>query len=346
MPERIEVPPTLTGDTQNRITQIWRYLYSISEILNRNMQSIGGNELTDRERASMNRILQSTSGTGQAETESLKDLVVRTADYVQKALGNIEEGSLRDEVTSGRFGRYVSETKISVPMDPQGNTLAQQLSAILQGLKRDDIRMRGSIYTGVLRTEDDTDIYGTAIGRNVVTFAQDGTETYHPENAVMEIIGGEIRAVNQATLTGNLTGNVTGDVTGNLTGDVTGNVTGDVTGNVTGDLTGNVNGDVTGNVTGDLTGNVTGDVTGNLTGIVLPAETTETDFDDITGQGQYWIDMDSMTGGPADLITGIVLLEVLVTTGIVYQRISAEGAIYSRQYTAASWGSWVKYTGV
>ena len=298
MPERIEVPPTLSGDTQTKIQQIWRYLYSMSEILNRNMQSIGGNELTDRERASMMTILQKTSVNGQAETESLKDMVVRTADYVQNVLSRIADGTLTEEVSSGRFGRFVNETAVSVPVNPAGTLQEGMLSAVLQKIKNDDIRIRNYIYTGELRTNE----YGTAIGKDVVTFAQDGTETYHPENAMMEILDGEIRAVNQTTMTGNLTGNVTGNLTGN--------------------------------------------VTGNLTGIVLPAETAETDLDDITSQGQYWIEMDDMSSGPADLTTGTVLLEVMTTTEIIYQRISTEDAIYSRQQAVGSWSSWEKYEGI
>ncbi len=374
MPERIEVPPMPYGDEQAQLNQIWRYLYGMSEVLNRNLQNIGGNELTDREMAAMRGIVdRSVIGNEQSEMATLKDMVIKTAEYVKKAINQYQKTGLSIDVEDGKFGRYVRSTTVEVQEDPEGNTREEPLSDIMQKLKRADISIRSYVYAGVLRTENSTNIYGVAIGKDVVTFRTDGTETFHPENTEMEVLAdgihgnltgnvtGDVTGDVTGNVTGDLTGNVTGDLTGNVTGDVTGNVTGDLTGNVTGDVTGNVigdvTGDVTGNVTGDLTGNVTGDVTGNLTGDVtgdvtgdlngkvLNAETTETDLDDILDAGKYWIDIGNMTGGPSDLLSGECLLEVTEGTNRIQQQISAGDALYIRQSTNGTFGSWYKYAG-
>ena len=426
MHEIINAPPMLSGDPTSQIGQIWNYLYGLSEVLNRNLQNIGGNDLTDKEREALRGIIPETA---QTDYQSLKDILIQTAESVGKTLKEIRQYGLGEDVTAGKFDRYVNQTRVRIPADPSGNMITQQMDDFLSKLKQDDIGIRSYVYAGVLRTEDNQNVYGVAIGKNVVTFGTDGTETFHPENAEMEVLAdgihgdltgdvtgdltgdvtgnvtgdvtgdvtgnltgdvtgdvtgnltgdvtgdvtgnltGDVTGNVTGDVTGNLTGDVTGDVTGNLTGDVTGNVTGDVTGNLTGDVTGNVigdvtgdvtgdlTGDVTGNVTGDLTGNVTGDVignvtgdvtgdvTGNLSGKVLNAATTETDFDDITDAGKYWIDVSTMTHGPSDLLSGEYLLDVTEGTNRIQQQISAGSALYIRQSTSGTFGSWYKFTG-
>ena len=141
MPERIEVPPTMIGSTEEKLNQIWRYLYNTSEVQNRNFQSIGGNELTDKERTTMKGIMQET-GEGQSAYSTLKQMVLDTAEYVKKEMKNVRDFSLTDEVTSGRFDRYVQQVNAMVPSDPAGHLITQQLITILQKLKQDDISLR------------------------------------------------------------------------------------------------------------------------------------------------------------------------------------------------------------
>ena len=392
MHELIEIPPRLIGDTRNQLQQIYQYLFSLSEVMNRNMQSVGGNDLTDQEQETMHGILGTSGG-----QETLKDMVIKLAAYVQGNVKDIRDNTLRDDVSSGRFDRYVQQTEISVDMNPAGTSAERSIRDIIQQLKQHDINIRNYVMAGEVRTG----VYGVAIGKNVRTFAADGTETYNPQNRALEIAEDGIRiydggdellkiTVNEensqtivsiepgtgadqmvftggltgdvtgnvtGNVTGDLTGDVTGDVTGNLTGNVTGNLTGDVTGNLTGDVTGNLNGDVTGNVTGDVTGNLTGDVTGDVTGdltgdvtgdldgIVKNKTTSETDFDDITDPGNYWVDVSSMTDGPSDLQSGDCLLEINDSGTVLRQRLETDDAIYIRRKTSGTWSNWYKFEG-
>lgn len=404
MHELIEIPPRLSGDVRNQLQQIYQYLFSVSEAMNRNLQSVGGNDLTDQEQQTMHGILGESG-----EHETLKDMVIKLAAYVQGNVKDIRDNTLSGDVESGRFGRYVQQTEISVAMDPGGNSANRSVQSLIRLLKEHDINIRNYVMAGEVRTG----VYGVAIGKNVRTFAADGTETYNPQNKVLEIAEDGIRiydggdellkiTVNEENsqtivsiepgtgadqvvftgsvtgdvtgdvtgnvtgdltgdvtgdVTGNLTGDVTGDVTGNLTGDVTGDVTGNLTGDVTGDVTGNLTGDVTGNVTGDVTGNLTGDVTGDVTGdligdvtgdldgIVKNKTTTETDFDDITDPGSYWVDVSGMTDGPSDLQSGDCLLEINDSGTVLRQRLETDDAIYIRRKTSGTWSNWYKFDG-
>lgn len=319
MHELIEIPPRLSGEMKNQIQQIWQYLFALSETLNRNLQSVGGNNLTDQEQQTMHGIL-GTSG----DQESLKDMVIKLAAYVQGTEKNIKDNSLAEDVTSGKFGRYVQQTEISVETDPGGDGANRTIKSVIQLLKAHDINIRNYVMAGEVRTG----VYGVAIGKNIRTFTEDGTETYQPDNRVMEIAEDGIKIYEN------------GDELLKITVSEVDYQT--IVSIEPGDGADQVN--ITGNVFGDLTGNVEGDVIGELTGKVLNSETTETDYDNIMDAGKYWIDVSSMSNGPSDLVSGTCLLEVTEGT-IIRQQLSAEDVFYTRHKTSGTWGSWYKFTG-
>lgn len=270
MPELINYPPLLAGTARDQILQLRSYLATTAEALNRNLQDIGGNDLTDRERASVQGILR--TGGGLDSVASLRDMVVQLAEYVKKSVEQIKQSPIAGEVESGRFGQYVMTTSIGVPADLDGHNRTEQLISILQKLKQDDLTVRNWFYAGTLREG----VTGAAIGKDVVTFAQDGTETFTPGNAAIEILT---------------------------------------------------------------------DGTINIPGTVEDRTTTETDFDNITAAGTYWVDVDGMTHGPTGLSSGDCLLDVHTTTGIIRQRLEAAAAVYIRRKTGDTWGGWIAYAG-
>lgn len=83
MAERITQPPRLAGDTDAQIRQIWDYLYRTSEILNMRLEGIGSNDLTDAEREIMRPIL-GERGTGPHEMVTMKNMIVKTAEYIRE----------------------------------------------------------------------------------------------------------------------------------------------------------------------------------------------------------------------------------------------------------------------
>ena len=61
MAERIDVPPTLQGNEQAQLQQVWSYLFRLSNAINNNLEGIGGNELTDSERKMVAEIVRQGS---------------------------------------------------------------------------------------------------------------------------------------------------------------------------------------------------------------------------------------------------------------------------------------------
>ena len=83
MAEQIKLPPRLYGDEKEQIRQIWDYLYRTAELINRRLEGIGSNELTDAEREIMRPILNISSA-GPNEMITMKNMIVKTADYIRK----------------------------------------------------------------------------------------------------------------------------------------------------------------------------------------------------------------------------------------------------------------------
>lgn len=307
MHEHINTPPTLVGDEKNQLQQLWSYLYGMSEAINRNLQAIGGNDLTDRERAAVQGIIQ--TGGGLEDVQSLRDMVVRLAEYVKKTVNEIKSNPLESEMDNGRLTRYVQIAEMEVPADLSGNNKKDPLITILRKLKGDDLGLRNGIFVGELRTG----VTGAAIGPDVVTYAADGTESLHTENAVLEITGGGIRFLEN------------GDELMKISSVVSGSTQ-----------------------TVKIEPGADAEelkVYAELIGAVQNAETTETDFDDITEAGSYWVDVSGMTNGPTGLSTGDCLLEVNAGAAVIRQKLEAEAAIYIRRCVSNTWGGWVEYTG-
>lgn len=197
MAERIELPPTPQGDEKAQLRQMWTYLYQLCEAINGNLDAIGGNDLTDQERLSMQQILNnegvSTDQNGiPSDYETLKSLIIKTAEFVQTKLTEYRLNLVGETVAEGKFGRYVRQTGLDVEVNPEGITQNYSFQEVVQGLKHYEINAKNYIKTGQLRTEDSIPVYGVAIGKDIVTFSEDGTETYNDGNKVAELTADEL----------------------------------------------------------------------------------------------------------------------------------------------------------
>ena len=193
MGKRIELPRKPQGQPEKQLEALYSYLYQMAEALNSNLADIGGNELTDRERKQISQIIGTKAEDGdRSEAETLKSLIVKTASYVQNELDYYRINLLGDYVAEGKFGKYVRRTGLDVDVTPTGIQQNYTFQEIIQGLKTYEINAKNYIKTGLLRTVNSIPVYGVAIGKDVVTFASDGTETYNDGNKVAELTADEL----------------------------------------------------------------------------------------------------------------------------------------------------------
>ena len=197
MGERIDMPQTPQGTAEEQLRQMYSYLYRMAEALNHNLGEIGSMDLTDDERIIMQQITAEEEGAEAAAydwqgKESLKSLIIKTAEFVQNKLDNYRLNLLGEYVTEGKFGKYVRNTSLKVDVTPSGIQQDYTFEEVVQGLKNYTVNAKNYIKMGMLRTVGGVPVYGVAIGKDVVTFSEDGTETYNDGNKVAELTADEL----------------------------------------------------------------------------------------------------------------------------------------------------------
>ena len=205
MADRVELPRLPAGDAETQLQEMYNYLYRMAETLNANLAEIGGADLTDDERQLMNSLspnngTESSPSFAGSEAETLKSLIIKTASWVKSALDAYRINLLGDYVAEGKFGKYVRNTRMDVEVTPTGTTQNFKFSEIIEDLKHYEVNAKNYIKTGLLRTVSSVPVYGIAVGKDVVTFAEDGTETYHDENKVAEFTADDLKFYHNNTI--------------------------------------------------------------------------------------------------------------------------------------------------
>lgn len=210
---RVETPSLPSGSEQERIDELYRYLTRLADDLNISLEAIGGNELTDDERKIVSKIIAADKNVPEDQVqqelyamESLKSLIIKTASFVSTQIDEFSTTFLRDSVAEGRFGKYVRKTGLNVVVNPEGVTQNFSFEEVVQGLREYEINAKNYIKTGLLRTESGLPVYGVAIGKDIVTFSQDGTETYHDGNKVAELLPDKLTFWQNGTMIAKYTG--------------------------------------------------------------------------------------------------------------------------------------------
>ena len=191
MPEIIEYPQKPNGNELQQLQQMYGYLYTMAETLNRNLAQIGGNELTEAEMKIMRDVIgepAESDGVRQvaAEAETLKSMIIKTAEFVRTELQEYNIRLMGGVEAEGQLGKYVRKTKLDVDITPEGIQQKFSFAEIIQGLKTYEINSKNYIYSGLLRTVNGIPVYGVAVGKDIVTFTQDGEEVYTDGNKVAE----------------------------------------------------------------------------------------------------------------------------------------------------------------
>ena len=192
MAERIELPQKGGGTAEEQLEAMYRYLYQMAVAINNNLAEIGGPALTDDEAKIMQRILQGTEEDqqtgGPREAETLKSMIIKTASFIKTAIDEYNLRLIGSVEAEGKLGRYVRKTGLNVDVNPEGIEQRFTFEEVVQGLKTYEINAKNYIKTGLLRTVGGLPVYGVAVGKDIVTFSEDGTETYHDGNKVAEYL--------------------------------------------------------------------------------------------------------------------------------------------------------------
>lgn len=194
MGRRIEYPQLPKGQPAEQLQALYNYLYQMAEALNNNLAEIGNGDFTDDEMVVVKEIVgeTGTADGGMAEAETLKSLIIKTAKLIKSEIDAYNLKLIGTYEADGKLGKYVRNTRLDVDVTPTGIQQNYTFKEIIQGLKTYEVNAKNYIKTGILRYNSLIPVYGVAIGKDVVTFSEDGTETYNDGNKVAELTADEL----------------------------------------------------------------------------------------------------------------------------------------------------------
>lgn len=212
MADRIEFPAQPAGKAEEQLQQMYSYLYRLATTLNINLANAGSEAvaLTDQEQQLMNKLnTQTESGviTAFQEAETLKSLIIKTATFVKTQIDEYKMVLFGETEMDSQFGNLRQKKGLRVDITPDGIKQSFSFAEIIKGLKTYEINSKNYIKTGYLRTENALPIYGVQVGRDIVTFAEDGQEIYNDGNKVAEFTADELTFYQHGTKMASYNGN-------------------------------------------------------------------------------------------------------------------------------------------
>ena len=159
--------PNITATTEaGKLQQVQSYLFQLVEQLNFALKSV-------ESAAGSNVVLETASSTGanrdqeaQASFNSIKALIIKSADIVNAYYDVITEKLSGEYVAESEFGSYRETTEQTSTLVEQNFRSVQQIITDLEGIQHKLIEVDAHINSGVLYfDEDGVPVYGLEIGQ-------------------------------------------------------------------------------------------------------------------------------------------------------------------------------------
>lgn len=219
----IDIPrPNINAPTEaGRLEQVRSYLYQISEQLNWALNTIEtdtGNKILEISR--QNSAASETPEDVQSNFNSIKSLIIKSADIVDEYYEKISKRLEGVYVASGEFGEYKEETSNTLEANSKNITSIfeniQNISSELESIKDSYIDTEAYIKAGELYDDDGIPMYGIEIGQTTVSdgkevfnkfarFTSDKLSFYDTEGDEMAYISDKTLVITNAVIGGILT---------------------------------------------------------------------------------------------------------------------------------------------
>ena len=182
MAEFFDNPPVLSGDNRTQMTQLYNYLFTISNKLNESMMSLSTEELA----ATVEARIRSGSAGGQIEEavrsqyDTLKSMIIKTATIVRHEMDEITT-HLEDNLTavSEEFGELQRNLDSNIRATAAGILQEYNYEERVTGLEDEAgttesfIRKTNQyIFSGLI--DESTMTYGIAVGEGVTAYDAQG----------------------------------------------------------------------------------------------------------------------------------------------------------------------------
>lgn len=184
----IDEPPMLGGTPEEKIGQVWDYLYKFHEGLQTALTTIDTDNMTESAAQALQRA-QGSASTGELgkQKESLKSLIIKTATTVQAEMDRLSAELHSNYVANSEFGNFqqtldqrITATAEGVVQNFAGSEIITALQNGMVGFSRFVTETNQYIKTGLLYYEEingaQVPRYGVAVGEVSTEINADGEE--------------------------------------------------------------------------------------------------------------------------------------------------------------------------
>lgn len=175
--------PNITATTEReQLVQIKSYLYQLAQQLQWALTTVESTSASNSvaQRSSQNVIVQAKEEDAEVTFNSLKSLIIKSADIVDAYYDAINKRLTGSYVAQSDFGTYIENTALTIEANSKGITQnyenTQQIITDIEGLNNSLLESQAHIHSGILYYDDNGHpVYGLEIGqRNTV----DGEEIF------------------------------------------------------------------------------------------------------------------------------------------------------------------------
>ena len=162
--------PNITAPTESgKIEQIRSYLYQLAEQLKWALNSINS-DTKELQQGNQSKTKELTEEDSQATFNSVKSLIIKSADIVNAYYEEISEKLKGEYVAKSDFGEYSESTTQEINKSSTATeqlfTNIQKISSALEDLEHSLIEVKARIKSGLLYYDDNgVPIYGLEIGQ-------------------------------------------------------------------------------------------------------------------------------------------------------------------------------------
>lgn len=169
-----DTPPILSGSAEDKLVQLYRHLFDMSNKLNEALMTVSIEQMTPETQ----KVIRSAAGTGektQAEFTALKSQIIKSAEIVRNEMAEIRVYlDSQYSAFSEQFGEYQRTVNAEITATAEGVYQSYNVEERIQAVEQDTEEfingINAYIYSGIL---DSNNTVGIAIGYNVTN--SDGT---------------------------------------------------------------------------------------------------------------------------------------------------------------------------
>ena len=174
----LALPMAPAGSVQEQVTQQYAYLVQMAQQLNLalgQLEALGGGagEASARRQAN-GRLGTAASETADGQYETLRSMILKTADQVQKTTAALTAKLEEEYVASSDFGSYVAKLSAQLEAAPEAVTQYYSFFSDLQAnVEKVDaafahykLDTEGYIRTGIVYYDGAAPVYGVAVGQD------------------------------------------------------------------------------------------------------------------------------------------------------------------------------------